>query len=1459
MARQSLIWTTLPNGLTPDGRGVRISVLLSPRLDAEGDPQQLSSFFPDWEDWPATLAQATFEIDYGGVAVAIPAAQTIGPNRVDTSLGAADSIVWKALFPGHLFVRGFTFNDLSAHHVLSYDTSALMRLVQRLYGKLARAANGNMPRVTDIVDDADWKVLVDAVASIDAIFFDEKTRLRDPAQQFKLFRGNALAYLDSWTATLARLQLFHTPPSRPVPMTQARPDDRRIQATWLQYARTDLPKKEDLAKQLDFHQVTAAMNSYPTLLRRLGLVVDFIIDWHLLTPAPDAPLSTAVTFKAGALTVPRARDASPITHAHLSDTAFHAVSNPFVAPGGFRVLAGLLDLDPHRFAMLQADVDGAGLKLMSFARSLQRLRPDEERVEPVTRFEKELGTPSLRTAGLVLVQRGRGAMLQDRFTTNKTKDDLAKAVFEGQPNAAPPQLWAEDLVRGFRFDVWDATTGLWRSLCRRTATYELDDGAVVVNPATGEEEGTVRLAATRSADPTSNRDIVYLHEAVVSWTGWSLAASPPGRAVLPDGTVDRTQPQTEAELPPGLKFRSRFRAVRGSLPRLRFGRHYWMRARAVDLAGNSPPPQEGDFGPENPHGNAQPFLRYEPIAAPVIALVKQVDGKIERPREGESMLRIAIRSFNDTPADNTIPTTQVARRFAVPSQVSARDTEYHGKLDSSGKVDPTTFDLLANQKDRDAKDPNAALVEELLPIQAPLGGTPVHTVFAAYRDGRALTYLPDPLAETVAVRIFGHPGVAETAIIRIPLYPSGSWPNAQPFKIEVFEDQTATPHYDATSHTLHIPLAKADRATVRISMQLSKRALHEVMGLWRWVPDADQAALEPLALDGQHWMLTPWRAVEVVHAVQRPLIAPAMVRLAIDRWTNDTSAVPRLVAACSVKSTDRVDLLAEWHEPSDDPSAAESEAIAVDRARGDVAFSLKITDPLAYAQKIHGYARGGIPEHTIEGKDLIGVGTPHDLVLVKHHEFHDTRYRRIEYWLEATTKFREYMPAGILTELVAGDPTPTEKNIRVIGPRTVTWIPSSAPPPAPEVLYVVPTFGWVRTRDQDGNASSWRRGGGLRVYLNRPWNVSGYGEMLAVVLPPPSFGGDPDTEPKGRAYKKFVTLWGNDPIWRSPFVAGLAPKASDFPLARTALDAAGAWLPKNARATEADQPAGPFQVTGLLPPGVPIFSGDVSVEIAPHDVFYDEERRLWYCDIEINQGGSYWPFIRLALARYQPVSVPGAHLSDVVLADFMPLAADRWLTVSRTRGQRNWHVTVFGHSYSASSGNREAAAAPSMSVIDPLTHTVRDLSPAHVAPTSIIEVWMEQLDPVRGEDFGWERVPDAVVQPTESAASGAVSPAGLAATPALRFVPADQIVRGLELHWRRRFSDLAVERLVDTISAFLPLWEGNITLPGEPGGDARFRLVIAEFEEYLVDDERPYGKVPTKKDRRLVFVEHIEL
>ena len=66
----------------------------------------------------------------------------------------------------------------------------------------------------------------------------------------------------------------------------------------------------------------------------------------------------------------------------------------------------------------------------------------------------------------------------------------------------------------------------------------------------------------------------------------------------------------------------------------------------------------------------------------------------------------------------------------------------------------------------------------------------------------------------------------------------------------------------------------------------------------------------------------------------------------------------------------------------------------------------------------------------------------------------------------------------------------------------------------------------------------------------------------------------------------------------------------------------------------------------------------------------------------------------------------------------------------------------------------------------------------------------------------------------------------------------------------------AGSQLTSILTQWRTLWEGDVVLPPASG---RYRLVIAEYEEYLVDDRNPYDKTPTRKDRRLVFVEHIEI
>ena len=124
----------------------------------------------------------------------------------------------------------------------------------------------------------------------------------------------------------------------------------------------------------------------------------------------------------------------------------------------------------------------------------------------------------------------------------------------------PRPFFAEDLVRGFRLDVWDSQTQAWHSLHRRDALYKIKNQSF----ASKDEEGFTQLAVTSGApgsDPAQIGDF-YLQEAIARWAGWSLSVPPagkhltrnpdPAKAVPPD---DPNDPDFDPENPPATPFK----------------------------------------------------------------------------------------------------------------------------------------------------------------------------------------------------------------------------------------------------------------------------------------------------------------------------------------------------------------------------------------------------------------------------------------------------------------------------------------------------------------------------------------------------------------------------------------------------------------------------------------------------------------------------------------------------------------------------------------------------------------------------------------------------------------------------------------------------------------------------------------------------------------------------------------
>ncbi|MEZ0447204.1 hypothetical protein [Cellulomonas sp. ICMP 17802] len=217
-------------------------------------------------------------------------------------------------------------------------------------------------------------------------------------------------------------------------------------------------------------------------------------------------------------------------------------------------------------------------------------------------------------------------------------------------------------------------------------------------------------------------------------------------------------------------------------------------------------------------------------------------------------------------------------------------------------------------------------------------------------------------------------------------------------------------------------------------------------------------------------------------------------------------------------------------------------------------------------------------------------------------EFGDTKHRAVTYSLTAMSRFRDCFA-----------PSEDGGAFQVEGTIGPVSVPSSARPVAPVVRSVTPGFLWQEERA--GTTIVRRRlGNRLRVELEAPWFLTGDGEQLAVVGTPGGIGED---------VAPLVTQAGRDPVWQT----GPPPR---FPV-----------------------PAG----TAV---GVTLAEGPTAVVVA-HGVF--EVGGSAFADVVLGPFDSYSPLVQLAVARYQPESLPGLTISPVVRTDFVPLLPDRTVTV----------------------------------------------------------------------------------------------------------------------------------------------------------------------------------------------------
>ena len=1229
-----IMWTALPKGIDTKngGRTLLLSAFVSLRLQSEGE--DVLGSFPQFKDWPKRLQGMEFSVNFGSFKAAA---------RVKDPKFSSD--LWTKLFKESTFLKPYHFNDHAAKIIRSYPVQTIHSAIKDNYVHIAANSPINHPPT---------EALLHPQALGGLVYSKEEEPIMKKQFSIHLASNKAISTKDLGTlaganttkAAFLQLKAFHEPvTAKPIPLPRYPADSSQFE------------------HMLDFHQMLSALANFPEMMRLLGLLIDLEVE---SSGVPFSYPSQPLFIQLQSPGFDPATDYAPMT-AYLFDAeGFSACPNPT----GPEFQGGMLPLqDANAYELVQIDTDGAALKAMNLANSLGKGQGPNITVGAAVAPQSH-GLPFLRSAGFSVAQVDKGAKLSAHFLRARVHNDLLT-------KNTPTLLYAEDVTRGYRIDVWDSFTKQWHSLNLRSGTYNYvgDSNAKQLIVDNLVDEGWVQTGVTQSADPSvpdQNKEL-NVHESLFSWRGWSLSVTRPGQTIDPSDLANSVDPITATQL----KLKATFKPVKDSLPALRLGRSYRLRARVVDLGGHSLTIDEADPSKSTPE---TPYLRFEPVLPPVLVLKSPLDPDVT---SGETLEKLVIRSYNDDVSKDKVATNEKSERHVAPPKTSQLDAEYHGMFDDpSGRIkrDAKTYSMIAS-KDKGS-------------FTATKRGDPI-----AMADTLELPYLPDPMAKGASMVGLPHkptllikqlqpevlpggspqakettptpaahyefaipPSSEEAPVTQVDYGKPSEWPEFHPFRIRLAEG-SADPGWDASSRVLTVYLPKAGVAQFRISSYMPEEKI-DILGLWNWIGEAQRKGivdpillnrLKNFVLQGRHWMLTPFREILLIHAVQQPLGTPEFTALEPVKYLGGTFANLSGVVTLDGKSTVKMDMMACWDERRDNPRDSSNDPVK-DRVHCTAqAFEIPI-NPQDQAANFWGdYAR--------------------------RHNFGDTKYRHVVYQAVTTSRFMEYMPKSIRAD--------TPPKVTRASKEQELDIPSSARPAVPGLLYIIPIFGWSQGAQTSAGGTSTRKGKALRVYLTRPWFSSGDGEKLGVVLLPGKLPSDDELE----RLKHCITMFGMDPIW------GSAPTPSNLAIGNF----------KNNL---------PSSRSGLTLEEMP----GTEFDVAAHDVNFDYDRKLWYSDIVIDAGDSYFPFVRLALARFQPVSVDGTHLSHVVLADFAQLAPDRTMSLIRV-APGVVRVTVSGTSY-ASRAERSGDV---------------------VGGRSEVEVAVERYDPAIGTDLGWVSEPNATV------------------------------------------------------------------------------------------------------------------
>jgi len=843
---------------------------------------------------------------------------------------------------------------------------------------------------------------------------------------------------------------------------------------------------------------------------------------------------------------------------------------------------------------------------------------------------KELHPPAPRTAGVGLIWRGRDEhLINTQKRAQKLKETLSVRALDDPTSADPADdLFANDLVLGYIPVVCNdqdfRNPDNWHSLTKR---HEVFSGALAgIEPEN--PDGVIRLPAMQTLDagvgqPQRRSPDIMASELVMNWNGRTLGIPDDKCATLlrdEQSKLQRDDPDTPTEHETFIKHLDRWQLpVTVSMPKgtrvpLQFctdGKLKYFRVKTCDIAGLQP--SRFDIWDNDPENNLSfQYHRHEPVIPPEVLLDQPLIERIP----GRGLLRMVVNS------DETRDT-----RWCVPPRTSFEMAEKYGLLTMQSLKEFVGFDEMDLRPDGS------------LPVVSPSDTTSKSSWSLPVRKTRQVgnvgkvPYLPDPLSRMMVVRLvywMSNPKDAlpqmQSKVTKIPFYSDGhEWPKAHTIRVTLFagDDEEPSLQVVSASHVIEVHLPHGTTADLHLCSGLGEDeqataylgSLSAIEDLRNQGLSPDDESLDPQKKDSlsdlQYLrnsfvaLLRPWRTIECVHTSKLPVRPPRIVGLVrnevqpdrlydFSRRVGAPTAEFTLNFHADAQSTASVRLHAEWTYPIDGRNKSQSRTADL----GEMAV-----------------------EHDLGGRDVPLLPFP------VTHVFPDTAYRAVKYTAIGETRFR-----GDYVRLLASDGQVMSQSI------TVDML-NCARPPAPLFDYIVPTEKREHSND-DKYFTSKRTGGGIRVWLKKPWYVTGDGERLGVVifesLPTDV---NPPSEEDVSTRRRLTTQWGLDPTscLRKQFCA--PPVVEDFVEQKE--------IGRNIPLKEFD---------------------NRPVSIVAYEPSFSTERDQWYADVVLDPVPAEYCFIQMALVRYQSKSIlqpQDLRISSVVKADFAQLVPDRTVIVYR--------------------------------------------------------------------------------------------------------------------------------------------------------------------------------------------------